>query len=91
MAHGGIVTAGHALGYVSVSVRVRVGWRGFGRVREYRPALLLWLRALVMHPDRGANLRYELRTDCWPSEREVAAEVRIEVDAGRACGQELLP
>jgi len=55
VAHGGIVTAGHALGYVSVSVRVRVGWRGFGRVREYRPALLLWLRALVMHPNRGSD------------------------------------
>lgn len=32
-------------------------------------------------------MRYELRTDrCWPSEREVAAEVPIEVDADRACG-----
>src|SRR5947209_19515779 len=32
-------------------------------------------------------MRYELRTErCWPSEREVAAEVRIEVDADRACG-----
>ena len=31
----------------------RVGGSGFNRVREYRPALLLWLRALVMHPDRG--------------------------------------
>ena len=32
-------------------------------------------------------MRYEVRTDrCWPSEREVAAEVPIEVDADRACG-----
>jgi hypothetical protein len=28
---------------------------GFSRVREYRPALLLWLRASVMHPDRGSE------------------------------------
>src|SRR6266536_2156412 len=32
-------------------------------------------------------MRHEVRTDlCWPSEREVAAEVPIEVDADRACG-----
>src|SRR5437588_3210367 len=32
-------------------------------------------------------MRHELRTDLsWPSEREVAAEVPIEVDADRACG-----
>lgn len=27
----------------------------FNRVREYRPALLLWLRALVVHSDRGSE------------------------------------
>ena len=32
-------------------------------------------------------MRHEVRTDLsWPSEREVAAEVPIEVDADRACG-----